>query len=162
MWSDLLPNQSYKTIDRKLILHFLPDEDFDHRFFYFYPMILGTGIDIIEVARIEKALSRDIGFRDKIFTPVEIEYCESKKHKYENYAARFSAKEAMLKALGTGWRYGIRFADIEVWNDELGKPHIRLFGKAKELTGILSVSEIHVSLSHLKETATAIVIIEQK
>jgi holo-[acyl-carrier protein] synthase len=123
-------------------------------------MIIGTGIDIIEVARIEKALSRDIGFRDKIFTPLEIEYCESKKHKYENYAARFSAKEAMLKAIGTGWRYGIRFADIEVWNDELGKPHIRLFGKAKDFFDSLSVSEIHVSLSHLKETATAIVIID--
>ena len=123
-------------------------------------MIIGTGIDIIEVARIEKVMSRDIGFRDKIFTPLEIAYCETKKHKFENYAARFSAKEAMLKAIGTGWRYGIRFADIEVWNDELGKPHIHVFGKAKELLDSLLVSKIHVSLSHLKEMATAIVIIE--
>ncbi|MEI6435943.1 MAG: holo-ACP synthase [Bacteroidota bacterium] len=123
-------------------------------------MIIGTGIDIIEVARIEKVMSRDIGFRDKIFTPLEIEYCESKKNKYQHYAARFSAKEAMLKAIGTGWRFGIRFADIEVYNDELGKPHIRVFEKAKELLTSLSVSKIHVSLSHLKETATAIVIIE--
>jgi holo-[acyl-carrier protein] synthase len=66
----------------------------------------------------------------------------------------------MLKAIGTGWRYGIRFADIEVYNDDLGKPHIRVFEKAKELIVNLSVSEIHVSLSHLKEMATAIVIIE--
>ncbi len=123
-------------------------------------MIIGTGIDIIEVSRIEKALSRDIGFRDKIFTPLEIGYCESKRYKYENYAARFAAKESLLKAIGTGWRYGIRFADIEVWNDELGKPHIRLFGKAKEFFDSLSVSEIHVSLSHLKEMATAVVILE--
>jgi holo-[acyl-carrier protein] synthase len=125
-------------------------------------MIIGTGIDIIEVSRIEKVMSRDIGFRDKIFTPVEIGYCESKKTKYQHYAARFSAKEAMLKAIGTGWRFGIRFADIEVYHDELGKPHIRVFEKAKELLASLSVSKIHVSLSHLKEMATAIVIIESE
>jgi holo-[acyl-carrier protein] synthase len=125
-------------------------------------MIIGTGIDIIEVSRIEKALSRDIGFRDKIFTPGEIAYCEGKKHKYQHYAARFSAKEAMLKAIGTGWRFGIRFADIEVIHDELGKPHIAVYGKAKELMEQLLVSKIHVSLSHLKETATAIVIIESE
>ena len=123
-------------------------------------MIYGIGTDIIEVARIEKVMARDIGFRDKIFTPGEIEYCETKKHKYENYAARFSAKEAFLKAIGTGWRFGIRFADIGVFHDELGKPHINATGKAKELLTDLSISKIHVSLSHLKEIATAIVIIE--
>lgn len=123
-------------------------------------MILGTGIDLIEVARIEKALSRDIGFRDKIFTPGEIEYCESKKNKYQHYAARFSAKEAFLKAVGTGWRFGVRFADIDVYHDDLGQPHIRVSGVAKELTERLSVSKIHVSLSHLKELASAVVIIE--
>jgi holo-[acyl-carrier protein] synthase len=123
-------------------------------------MILGIGTDIIEVARIEKALSRDIGFRDKIFTPGEIEYCESKKNKYQHYAARFSAKEAFLKAIGTGWRFGVRFADIDLHHDELGQPHIRVTGIAKDLTDRLSVSKIHVSLSHLKELATAIVIIE--
>ena len=123
-------------------------------------MVLGTGIDIIEVARIQKAMERDIGFRDKIFTPGEIEYCETKKHKFENYAARFSAKESFLKAIGTGWRFGIRFADIEVYHDELGKPFIRVHGKAKQLITDLSVSKIHVSLSHLKEMATAIVILE--
>jgi holo-[acyl-carrier protein] synthase len=123
-------------------------------------MILGTGIDIIEVARIEKALSRDIGFRDKIFTIGEIAYCEAKKNKYQHYAARFSAKEAFLKAIGTGWRFGVRFGDIDIFHDELGQPHINVTGVAKELTERLSVSKIHVSLSHLKETATAIVIIE--
>ena len=123
-------------------------------------MVLGTGIDIIEVARIQKVMERDIGFRDKIFTPGEIEYCETKKHKFENYAARFSAKESFLKAIGTGWRFGIRFADIEVYHDELGKPFIRVHGKAKQLITDLSVSKIHVSLSHLKEMATAIVILE--
>jgi holo-[acyl-carrier protein] synthase len=123
-------------------------------------MIYGIGTDIIEVARIEKALSRDIGFRDKIFTPGEIEYCETKRNKYQHYAARFSAKEAFLKAIGTGWRYGVRFADIDIFHDELGQPHIRTTGIAKELTERLQVSKIHVSLSHLKEMATAVVILE--
>jgi holo-[acyl-carrier protein] synthase len=123
-------------------------------------MIYGIGTDIIEVARIEKVMERDIGFRDKIFTPGEIAYCETKKHKFENYAARFSAKEAFLKAIGTGWRFGIRFADIDVFHDDLGKPFIRVTGKAKELITDLSISKIHVSLSHLKEMATAIVILE--
>ena len=123
-------------------------------------MIYGIGTDIIEVSRIEKVMLRDIGFRDKIFTPGEIAYCETKKHKYENYAARFSAKEAFLKAIGTGWRFGIRFADIDIFHDEYGQPHIRTTGIAKEFTERLSISKIHVSLSHLKEMATAIVIIE--
>lgn len=124
-------------------------------------MIYGSGIDIIEVSRIRTVMERDIGFREKIFTPVEIEYCETKKHKYENYAARFSAKEAFLKAIGTGWRFGIRFADIEVYHDEYGKPLIRLYGKAEQLSKDEGISKIHVSLSHIKETATAIVIVEK-
>ena len=123
-------------------------------------MIYGIGTDIIEVARIEKAMGRDIGFRDKIFTPGEIAYCEPKRNKYQHYAARFSAKEAFLKAIGTGWRFGIRFADIDIYHDELGKPFINATGKAKELITALSISKIYVSLSHLKELATAIVILE--
>ena len=123
-------------------------------------MIYGIGTDIIEVSRIRAVMEKDIGFREKIFTPGEIAYCETKKHKFENYAARFSAKESFLKAIGTGWRFGIRFADIEVYHDELGKPFIRVHGKAKQLITDLSVSKIHVSLSHLKEMATAIVILE--
>jgi len=123
-------------------------------------MIYGIGTDIIEVPRIEKVMEKDIGFRDKIFTPGEIAYCETKKHKFENYAARFSAKEALMKAIGTGWRFGIRFADIEVYHDEFGKPLIHLYGKAEELVKIERISKIHVSLSHVKEIATAIVIVE--
>jgi holo-[acyl-carrier protein] synthase len=123
-------------------------------------MIYGIGTDIIEVARIKAVMEKDIGFRDKIFTPGEIAYCETKKHKFENYAARFSAKEAFLKAIGTGWRFGVKFGEIDLYHDELGKPHIRVTGVAKELTDRLAVSKIHVSLSHLKEMATAIVILE--
>jgi len=123
-------------------------------------LIFGIGTDIIEVERIQKVMERDIGFRDKIFTPHEIEYCEKMRHKYQHYAGRFSAKEAFLKAIGTGWRYGIRFGDIEVTHDELGKPEINTYGKAKEWVESESVSNIHVSLSHLKEMATAVVVIE--
>jgi len=125
-------------------------------------LIKGTGIDIIEVERIRNVLERDTGFRDKIFTPEEIRYCESKKNKYQHYAARFSAKEALMKAIGTGWRFGIRFADIEVFHNDLGQPQIRVSGKANEMLSDLSISKIHVSLSHLKELATAIVIIENE
>ncbi len=126
-------------------------------------MIYGTGIDIIECARIQKVMERDIGFRDKIFTPGEIEYCETKnRNKYQHYAARFSAKEALMKAIGTGWRFGIRFADIDIYHDELGQPHIRLTGKAKELADKEGFSKIHVSLSHVKELTTAVVIIESE
>ena len=123
-------------------------------------MIYGTGTDIIEVERIARVMERDLGFRDKIYTEGEIAYCESKKNKYQHYAARFSAKEALMKAIGTGWRFGIRFADIDVYHDELGQPHIRLTGKAKELAEKEGFSKIHVSLSHVKELATAVVIIE--
>ena len=125
-------------------------------------MIVGTGIDIIEVARIAKVMERDLGFRDKIYTEGEIAYCESKKNKYQHYAARFSAKEALMKAIGTGWRFGIRFADIEVYHDDLGQPHILLNGKAKELAEKEGFSKIHVSLSHVKELATAVVVLERE
>lgn len=125
-------------------------------------MIYGIGTDIIEVSRIHAVMEKDIGFRDKIFTSGEITYCETKRYKYENYAARFSAKEAFMKAIGTGWRFGIRFADIEVYHDEFGKPLIRLYGKAEELGKIEGISKIHVSLSHVKEIATAVVIVEKE
>jgi len=124
-------------------------------------MIYGIGTDIIEVLRIKTVMEKDIGFREKIFTPGEISYCETKKNKFENYAARFSAKEAFMKAIGTGWRFGIRFADIDIYHDEYGKPLIRLSGKAEELAKNERISKIHVSLSHLKEMATAIVIVEK-
>ena len=123
-------------------------------------MIYGIGTDIIEVSRIKTVMEKDIGFREKIFTAGEITYCETKKYKYENYAARFSAKEAFLKAIGTGWRFGIRFADIEVYHDEFGKPMIHVYGKAEELVQKEGISKIHVSLSHLKEMATAVVVAE--
>ena len=125
-------------------------------------MIYGIGTDIIEVSRIQAVMEKDIGFREKIFTPGEISYCETRKHKFENYAARFSAKEAFMKAIGTGWRFGIRFADIDIYHDEYGKPLIRLSGKAEELAKNERISKIHVSLTHIRETANAVVIVESE
>jgi holo-[acyl-carrier protein] synthase len=125
-------------------------------------MIYGIGTDIIEVSRIEKVMGREIGFRDKIYTPGEIEYCETKKNKYQHYAARFSAKEAFLKAIGTGWRFGLTFGDIDVYHDPYGKPLIRLSGKAKELAEKERITNIHVSLTHIKEFANAVVVIERE
>jgi holo-[acyl-carrier protein] synthase len=124
-------------------------------------LIYGIGTDIIEVSRIAKVMERDIGFREKIFSEGEIAYCEKMKNKFQHYAARFSAKEAFMKALGTGWRDGIRFIEIEVAHDPLGKPLILLSGRAKELAENAGMGEIHVSLSHVKEIASAVVVVEK-
>jgi holo-[acyl-carrier protein] synthase len=125
-------------------------------------LIYGIGTDIIEVSRIQKVMERDIGFREKIFSEGEIAYCEKMKNKFQHYAARFSAKEAFMKALGTGWRDGIRFIEIEVVHDPLGKPLVRLSGKALEMAKNAGMGEIHISLSHVKEIASAVVVVEKK
>ncbi|PLX21890.1 MAG: ACP synthase [Salinivirgaceae bacterium] len=122
-------------------------------------MILGIGTDIFEVARIKQAMEKDPLFIKSVFTETEINYCHPRKRKEENYAARYAAKEALMKALGTGWRDGIKFTDIEIENNELGKPEISLTGIAKQIADKLEVSTIHLSISHTKEIANAFVII---
>ena len=124
-------------------------------------MIIGIGTDIIEVDRIRKHIDAGFGFREKVFTLKEIAYCESKTNKAQNYAARFSAKEAFLKAVGTGLRHGLSFLDIEVFNDELGKPEMILHGKARELIKKIGATNIQISLTHLRDWVNAIVIIEK-
>jgi len=124
-------------------------------------MIFGIGIDNIEVVRIKKQINDSIKFKDKIFTAKEIKYCESKKNYAESYAVRFAAKEAFLKAIGTGWSNGIQFKDIEILNDKKGKPVVYLHGKAKQIKLDKELGNIQVSLSHLKEIATAIIIVEK-
>jgi len=123
-------------------------------------MIYGIGTDLIEVERVKKSIEKISGFKEKIFRQSEISYCESKKNKFEHYAARFAVKEAYFKALGTGWRNGLAFNEIEVVNDELGKPEIELHGKAKDSAVKNKLKRIKVSISHIKETAIAFVIIE--
>jgi holo-[acyl-carrier protein] synthase len=120
-------------------------------------MIYGTGIDIIEIARIRNSLDKYAGrFEEKIFTPVEIAYCRSKADPSAHFAARFAVKEAVLKCLGTGMAGGISWRDLEIVNHETtGKPSIRLAGKGKELFDALGLKTIHVSISHDKTHAVA-------
>lgn len=122
-------------------------------------MIIGIGTDIAEVLRIAKSLKKK-GFQEKVFSRNEIIYCETKTNKAENYAARFAAKEALFKALGTGWRGGLAFNEVEVENDELGKPSIQLIGETARIIEKRNIKSIHVSLSHTKEIAIATVLLE--
>ena len=124
-------------------------------------MIFGLGTDIIEVERVNEKLIQDSGFKETLFTEFEIKYCESKKLSAVNYAARYAAKEAFFKALGTGWRNGLSFKDVEIINDESGKPIVELYGKAREIANENKFTNIQVSLSHLKNIVNAVVIIEK-
>jgi holo-[acyl-carrier protein] synthase len=123
-------------------------------------MLIGVGIDIIEVERIAIRVGRDSGFRDLVFSKDEIRYCESKTFPFQHFAARFAAKEAFLKAVGTGWDTGLSFREIEILNDSKGKPIIRISGETEKQLLPLGIRTIHVSMSHLKSTATAVVILE--
>lgn len=124
-------------------------------------MIVGLGLDIAEVDRIAAAISRrGAAFLDRLFTPREVSYCESHKNKFERYAARFAAKEAAMKALGTGWGRGVRWRDIEVANAPGGKPTLRLEGAARAHSERLGVKRISLSITHSGNLALAEVIFE--
>src|SRR6202158_3069059 len=106
-------------------------------------MIVGTGIDIAEVPRIEASITRfGTRFLHRIFTEAEIRYCESKANRVERYAARFAAKEAAMKAIGTGWNHGVRWRDIEVARKPGGRPTLLLHGKAAEFAAKLGTTNI--------------------
>ncbi|HLW76864.1 MAG TPA: holo-[acyl-carrier-protein] synthase [Bryobacteraceae bacterium] len=124
-------------------------------------MIVGTGIDLCEVRRIEAAIKRHgRRFVERVFTEREIAYCERKANKFERFAARFAAKEAGMKALGTGWRGGIGWRDFEVANEPSGRPTLTFHGKAVEIAKKLGVRAIALSLTHTAEQAMAQVILE--
>jgi holo-[acyl-carrier protein] synthase len=124
-------------------------------------MIVGTGIDIAEVPRIGKSIERfGDRFLQRIYTPSEIAYCDSKANRVERYAARFAAKEAAMKALGTGWSHGVRWRDCEVTRMPSGRPTLTFHGKAAEFAAKLGVKNAAVSLSHTAEQAIAQVILE--
>ncbi len=123
-------------------------------------MIFGIGIDQVEVARVETRLARESGLKESLFTPAEIAYCDGKRHSAQNYAARFAAKEAFLKALGTGWRDGITFCDIEIINDQQGRPSCVLHGQARKLAESKHIAAVQVSLTHIHDLAAAIVTLE--
>ncbi len=125
-------------------------------------MIISIGTDIIEVHRIRETIERTPRFVERVFTESERAYCDSKGAAApQHYAARFSAKEAALKALGTGWSGKIAWQDIEVCSDAKGAPFLKITGGAREVMEILGATNIHVSLSHTTEHATAQVILEK-
>jgi holo-[acyl-carrier protein] synthase len=125
-------------------------------------MIVGTGIDIAEVPRLAEAIGRfGERFLKRIFTDAEIRYCESKANRIERYAARFAAKEAGMKALGTGWNHGVRWRDIEVQRQPGGRPTLAFHGKAGEFACKMGVTNIALSLTHTADEAMAQVILEK-
>jgi holo-[acyl-carrier protein] synthase len=124
-------------------------------------MILGTGVDIAEVPRIRESIERyGERFLRRIYTDGEIKYCESKASRFESYAARFAAKEAGMKALGTGWNHGVRWRDIEVVRPKGQRPTIQFHGQAAAIAEKLGTTNIALSLTHTSEQALAHVILE--
>jgi len=124
-------------------------------------MIAGIGTDIVEVERIAAKIEKENGFRELVFSQNEIQYCESKAHKYEHYAARLAVKEALAKALGTGWLEGTNINEAEVLNDEKGKPYLDFVGETAAIISAMNFTAFHVSISHTKSLATAIVVVEK-
>ncbi len=124
-------------------------------------MIVGSGVDLCEVHRIRASAERfGRKFLERIFTEREIAYAESKANKYERFAARFAAKEAGMKAIGTGWRGGVRWKDFEVSNLPSGRPTLKFHGRAAEVAEKLGVRNIALSITHTSEQALAIVTLE--
>jgi len=120
--------------------------------------IFGIGIDLIEVTRIKSAIERHKKFIDKIFSPEEIKYSDRGSFRYEELAGRFASKEAVLKAIKTGWRRGISYRDIVILNEKSGAPYVVLSGRAKEICEELNIKKIFISISHTKELAIGLAI----
>jgi len=128
-------------------------------------MIVGIGVDLAEVDRIRDALERPATggrFRGRVFTTGEQAYCERRRRKYESYAARFAAKEAVMKALGRGWSREVVWAEIEVVRPRGGRPTIQLHGKTRAFAERLGVRRLHLALTHTAETAMAEVVAESE
>ncbi len=126
-------------------------------------MIVGIGTDLAEVARIRESISRfGSRFLNRIFTEREQAYASSKANSAERFAARFAAKEAGMKAIGTGWSCGVAWKDFEVANERSGRPTLLLSGAAHRIAADLRVERISISLTHAKEMAFAVVILEAK
>ena len=124
-------------------------------------MIVGMGIDVAEVKRIKQVFeSQGERFVRRVYTEAEAAYCEQFKNKYERYAGRFAAKEAAMKALGTGWSRGVRWVDVEVARQRGGRPTLQLHGEARKIADALGVKSIAISITHTAEQAFAQVIFE--
>jgi holo-[acyl-carrier protein] synthase len=124
-------------------------------------VIVGIGIDLAEVDRIRAAIERHGSrFTTRIYTAAEITYVERKANRYERYAARFAAKEAGMKAIGTGWKRGVRWQDFEVSNLPSGRPTLQFHGVAAQIADSLGVRNIALSLTHTSAQGLAIVLLE--
>lgn len=124
-------------------------------------MIAGVGTDLAEVARIRQSAERfGDRFIRRIYTEIERAYCESKANRFERYAARFAAKEAGMKALGTGWSRGVSWQDFQVVNERSGRPTLKLAGKASEIALANGIRQISLSMTHTATDGFAIVIFE--
>jgi holo-[acyl-carrier protein] synthase len=120
--------------------------------------IQGIGVDVVDVQRLKKVLEQQGSyFVGKVFTDSEISYCQSKKNPHEHFAARFAAKEAVAKAMRTGWSGAFRWKDVEVVNEPSGAPKLTLY---KEVAEALAHSQTHLSMSHTENTVVAFVVIE--
>jgi holo-[acyl-carrier protein] synthase len=126
-------------------------------------MVVGIGVDIEEVGRIREAIERH-GQRliDRVYTAGEVAYVETKANRWERYAARFAAKEAAMKALGTGWAEGVGWRDVEIVNEPGGRPTLVLHGRARERANALGCDRTWVSLSHTRAQAVAQVVLESE
>ena len=124
-------------------------------------MIAGVGIDMVPIERLWTLLARrgDRGMR-RLFTPAESARCRASRHPPESFAARFAAKEAFFKALGTGWGRGGRWTDVEVVSSPAGAPTIRLSGRAARIADERGIVRVHLSLTHSGDTAAAVVVLE--
>jgi holo-[acyl-carrier protein] synthase len=124
-------------------------------------VIVGMGVDMEEISRLREAIARHgRAFLERVFTPAEIAYCERHRDSAERFAGRFAAKEAAMKALGTGWSRGVRWVDLEVVRQRGGRPTLSLKGEAKKIADALGVKNIAISITHTSEQAIAQVIFE--
>ena len=118
--------------------------------------VTGHGIDMVDCARLAEAIGRHgERFLKRVFTATELDYCLGKRRELEHLAGRFAAKEAVLKALGTGWRGGVNWTDIEVFNEPSGQPRVKLTGRCREIVEEKGLGEILVSISHIETHAVA-------
>lgn len=123
-------------------------------------IIQGIGVDVVDVRRLKETLAKQgVAFTKKVFTEMEIEYCRGKKNPHEHFAARFAAKEAVGKAMQTGWRGEFRWKDVEVVNEPSGAPKIVLY---REVAETLKKCKVHLSLSHTENTVVAFAVIETR
>jgi holo-[acyl-carrier protein] synthase len=124
-------------------------------------MIVAIGIDLVEITRIEEVFARrGDRFRARVFTEGEISYCERRASKFASYAARFAAKEAAMKALGTGWSEGVGWTDVEVVSEPSGAPVLQLHSRALERMREIGATKAHISLTHSGNLAMAEVLLE--